>query len=181
MPSQLYTQYKQTVAPALKEEFGYANIMQVPKIEKITLNVGYGRQHKDKAFIDNVEKTLRAITGQSAMHNKAKKSISNFKIREGMNIGASVTLRGDKMYDFLYRFINMTLPRVRDFRGLKRNCFDGQGNCTIGIKEHIAFPEVGADGVDKIHGLQVVITTDADNDKEGFALLDKLGFPFQKK
>ena len=177
----LETQYKDVAVPALKEEFGYANVMDVPKIEKVILNVGYGRHVKDKAFIDMVEKTLTVITGQKPLHNKSKKSISNFKIREGMNIGVSVTLRGKVMYDFLYRFIHLTLPRVRDFRGLKNTCFDGNGNCTIGMKEHIAFPEVSIGSVDKIHGLEIILTTTAKNDKEGLSLLTKLGFPFKNK
>lgn len=181
MESVLYTQYKTNVIPALKEEFGYKNIMEVPKIDKVIVNVGYGKNVKDKAFIDMVEKTLRSITGQSPVHNKAKKSISNFKIREGQPVGASVTLRGKNMYEFLYKFVNLALPRVRDFRGLKSTCFDGKGNCSLGMNEHIAFPEVGTDNVEKIHGLEIVIATTAKNDKEGFSLLQKLGFPFKEK
>lgn len=181
MESVLYKQYKEKVAPAMKEAFGYKNMMQVPKIEKVILNVGYGRHAKDNSFIENVEKTLSAVAGQKPLHNKARKSISNFKIREGMAIGASVTLRGEKMYDFLYKFINLTLPRVRDFRGLNPKVFDGNGNCTIGIKEHIAFPEVSSDAVDKIHGLEIVLVTTAKSDKEGLTLLKQLGFPFKDK
>ncbi len=181
MESVLYTQYKENVVSALKEEFGYKNVMQVPRIEKVTINVGYGRHVKDKSYIDTVDKTLTAITGQKPVHNKAKKSISNFKIREGMPIGASVTLRGAAMYDFLYKFVSLTLPRVRDFRGLKPTCFDGEGNCTIGIREHIAFPEVGMDSVDKIHGLEIVLTTTAKKNEEGLSLLKKLGFPFKEE
>lgn len=177
----LYTQYKRDVAPALKQEFGYTNIMQVPKINKIVLNVGYGRQAKDGAFIDMVEQTLQSITGQKPVHNKTTKSISNFKIREGMDIGMSVTLRGKKMYEFLYKMIHLTLPRVRDFRGLTDKGIDRQGNYTLGFKEHIAFPEVSATGsADKIHGLQVIIATSAKNKKEGLALLLKMGIPFKQ-
>ena len=180
MESALYTQYKDVVAPALKEQFGYANIMQVPKIEKVTVNVGYGRQAKDKAYIENVDNTLRMITGQKPVHNKAKKSISNFKIREGMEIGASVTLRGARMYEFLYRLINLTFPRVRDFRGISPKSFDKQGNYSFGLRENIAFPEINADAIEKIHPLEIVVTTTAGNKEEGFALLEKLGFPFQE-
>ncbi len=180
MESALYTHYKKTVVPALKAEFGYKNIMQVPKVQKVVLNVGYGRNTKDAAFIETLEKTLTMISGQKPVHNKSKKSIANFKLREGMPIGASVTLRGQKMYDFLYKFVNLSLPRVRDFRGLNPMCFDGKGNCALGIKEHIAFIEVSADNVNKIHGLEVCINTTATNDEEGRALLTKLGFPFKE-
>jgi len=177
----LYTQYKTTVAPKLKEEFGYKNVMQVPRIEKVVLNVGYGRRVKDKQFIEQVEKTLTQITGQKPVHNKATKSISNFKIREGMNIGVSVTLRGKAMYEFLNKLINITFPRVRDFRGINPKSFDKNGNYSIGFKENIAFPEIGADAVDNLHGLEVVVATTATNKEEGFALLKGLGFPFRDK
>jgi len=180
MESRLKKQYKEKVAPALKEQFGYKNIMQVPKLKKVVLNVGYGRHLKDAGFIENVEKTLRAITGQSPIHNKAKKSISNFKIREGMKIGISVTLRDQKMYDFIDKLVSVTLPRVRDFRGVSRKSFDKTGNFTLGFKEHIAFPEVTGDSIEKIHGLEVVINTSAKTKEEGEALLEKLGFPFKK-
>lgn len=181
MESRLYKIYKENVIPALKEEFGYKNIMEVPKIKKIVLNVGYGRHIKDKAYIANVENTLKMIAGQNPVHNKAKKSISNFKIREGNPVGTSVTLHGKRMYDFLDKMINITLPRVRDFRGISPKSFDKQGNYSLGFKEHIAFPEIKSDAVDQIHGLQVVITTTAKTDKEAKSLLEKLGFPFKKK
>lgn len=180
MESRLKKQYKEQIVPALKEQFGYKNVMQVPKLEKVIINVGYGRHLKDAAFIENVEKTLRSITGQSPVHNKAKKSISNFKIREGMKVGISVTLRGEKMYDFVDKLTSVTLPRVRDFRGISRKSFDKTGNYTLGFKEHIAFPEIKGDSIEKIHGLEVVINTSADNKEEGEALLEKLGFPFKK-
>lgn len=176
--SQLQEQYKTAVVPVLKEQFGYTNIMEVPRVEKITLNVGYGRHNKDKGYIDNVEQTLRQITGQNPVHNKAKKSISNFKIREGMDIGMSVTLRGERMYEFLYKLINLALPRVRDFRGVSTKAFDRQGNYALGLKESIAFPEVTAESIEKIHGLQIVISTTASNKDEGVALLKNLGMPF---
>lgn len=176
--SVLYTQYKNDILPALKDELAVKNAMQVPRVTKVVVNVGYGRHNKDKNYIDNVEQTLRQITGQQPVHNKAKKSISNFKIREGMDIGMSVTLRGKHMYEFLYRLINLVLPRVRDFRGLSVKSFDRQGNYTIGLKENIAFPEVTAESTDKIHGLQVVISTTATNKQQGIALMKKIGIPF---
>lgn len=181
MKSELYKQYKDKVVPALEEEFGYKNIMQVPKIEKVVLNVGYGKHIKDKSFIENIEKSLTAITGQKVIHNKARKSISNFKVREGMNIGASVTLRGDKMYEFLYKLVNLALPRVRDFRGINPKGFDGKGNYTFGLKEHLAFPEITAEMGDLTHGLEITVVTNAKDNKEGLSLLTKLGFPFKDK
>ncbi|OGH66551.1 MAG: 50S ribosomal protein L5 [Candidatus Magasanikbacteria bacterium RIFCSPHIGHO2_02_FULL_41_13] len=176
--SPLYEQYKK-IQKDLKAELGYSNIMQVPALKKIVVNVGYGRHAKDNAYIENVENTLTSITGQKPLRNKSTKSISNFKIREGMDIGMSVTLRGPAMYNFLYKLIHITFPRVRDFRGVSVKNFDRQGNYSIGFKENIAFPEVGIEAIDKIHGLQVVISTSAKNAKEGQALLSKLGFPFR--
>lgn len=181
MSKQLYKQYIEKVAPALKEELGFKNVMQVPKIKKVVINIGYGRNLKDKPYIENLERTIQVITGQKPVHNKAKKSISNFKIREGMPIGISVTLRGAKMYEFLYKLINIVLPRVRDFRGINPKSFDAQGNYTIGFKENIAFPEIASENQDKIHGLEVIINTSATNIEHGFALLSKLGFPFKNK
>lgn len=177
----LFTEYKTKVVPMLKQDFGYKNDMQVPVIKKVVLNVGYGRHVKDKLFIENVEKTLEKITGQKPVHNKSTKSISNFKIREGMNIGVSVTLRGKAMYEFLYKLINITFPRIRDFRGINQDSFDRQGNYSIGFKEHIAFPEMSSDAIDSIHGLEVVIATSAKSKKEGKELLCALGFPFKEK
>jgi large subunit ribosomal protein L5 len=179
----LLEHFRNVVQPSLKQQFGYKNILQVPKVTKITLNVGYGRQAvaKDNSAIEAIEKTLSQVTGQKPTQRKSKKSISNFKIREGMAIGSAVTLRGNKMYEFLYKFINLSLPRVRDFRGISPKIFDKQGNCTIGIKEHVAFVEASSDSVDKIHGLQVVISTTAKNPEEGYALLKQMGFPFKDK
>ena len=174
----LYEQYKK-IKSELKAELGYTNIMQVPAVKKIVVNVGYGRHVKDNAYIENVANTLTSITGQKPVRNKTTKSISNFKIREGMEIGMSVTLRGPAMYSFLHKLIHITFPRVRDFRGISVKNFDRQGNYSIGFKENIAFPEIGIDAIDKIHGLQVVISTSAKNQKEGQALLSKLGFPFR--
>lgn len=181
MVSRLYKHYKEKVVPKLKEEFGYKNVMQAPKIMKVKVNVGYGKHVKDNAFIDNVEKTLEVITGQKPVHNKAKKSISNFKIREGMKVGASVTLRGERMYDFIDKLVNVTLPRVRDFRGISPKSFDRQGNYSLGLKENISFPEVNSEAIEKIHGLEIVITTTAKIKEEGLFLLKELGFPFKEK
>ncbi len=181
MESALYTHYKKNVVPALKKEFGFKNIMQVPKVTKVVLNVGYGRHAKEGPFIENVEKTLSAISGQKPVHNKAKKAISNFKTRLGMDIGMSVTLRGPRMYEFLYRLIHITFPRVRDFRGLPTKGFDRQGNFTVGFKENIAFPELRIEAADKIHGLQVIVCTTGKNKDQGLSLLRQLGFPFKDK
>lgn len=181
MENALQTIYKKTVAPMLKKELGYRNIMQVPKVVKVTVNVGYGRHAKEAAYIERCEETLRAITGQKPVHNKAKKSISNFKTRQGMPIGVSVTLRGARMYAFLYKLIHLVFPRVRDFRGLPRQAFDRTGNYTVGFKEHIAFPEITSFSPDAIHGLQVVIHTTAKNRDEGVALLSNMGFPLREK
>ncbi|MBI4427464.1 MAG: 50S ribosomal protein L5 [Candidatus Magasanikbacteria bacterium] len=181
MESRLYKKYKQEAAPALKERLGLRNVMQVPELTKVVLNVGYGRFVKETALIEVVEGTLKAISGQKPVHNKSRKSISNFKIREGMNIGASVTLRGKKMYDFVDKLISITLPRVRDFRGLSRKSFDQRGNYCVGFKEHNAFPEVKVESMEKLHGLEVVIGTSAKNKEAGMALLEQLGFPFKTK
>lgn len=180
MENNLYKKYKKEVVPALKEELGLANIMQVPKITKVTLNVGVGKHLKEANYIENVENTLKRITGQKPMRTKAKKAISNFKIRAGMEIGVMVTLRGKRMYDFLEKTINITFPRIRDFRGITDKGFDRQGNFSFGFKENLAFPEVKVEDIDKSHGLEVVIATTAKNKIEGKALLTKLGFPFNK-
>lgn len=181
MKANLYEKYKKEVVPALQKEFGYKNIMQVPKIKKVVINAGIGRFVKEPRYIDNVESTLSKITGQKPMRTKAKKSISNFKIREGMEIGVAVTLRGARMYQFLDKLIAITLPRVRDFRGLSDKSFDRNGNYTMGFKENLAFPEIKAEELEKIHGLQVIINTNAKNKAEGKALLVNLGFPFVSK
>lgn len=180
MKVNLYEKYKKEVVPALQKELGLKNIMQVPKIKKVVLNAGIGRFVKEPRYIDNVESTLGKITGQKPMRTKAKKSISNFKLREGMEIGVAVTLRGARMYQFLDKLISITLPRVRDFRGLSEKSFDKNGNYTIGFKENLAFPEIKADELEKIHGLQITINTNAKNKVEGKALLTHLGLPFVK-
>ncbi len=173
--------YKKEIIPGLKKEFGYKNDLDVPKIEKVVLNVGLGKGLKDASYIENVEDTLTRITGQRPVKTKAKKSISNFKIREGMIIGMKVTLRGKRMYNFIEKLIKVTLPRIRDFRGLPLKSIDKEGNLNIGIKEHIAFPEIKADEIERLHGLEIAIVTTAETKKEGQALFEALGFPFKKQ
>lgn len=181
MTAELRTQYKEKAVPEMMKRFAYKNRHQAPHLVKVVVNVGYGKHAKEKPFIDHVEKTLTLITGQKPVHNKSRKAISNFKTRVGMPIGASVTLRGNGMYEFLYKLIHLTLPRVRDFRGLNPKAGDGHGNYTIGIKEQLAFPEIGQNMSDIIHGLEVVVVTSAKNHVEGLALLELLGFPFKKE
>lgn len=181
MENNLYKKYRKEIVPKLKAELGLRNVMQVPKVTKIVVNVGIGRFAKETNYITNVENTLMKITGQKPVRNKAKKAISNFKIREGMEIGVSVSLRGRRMYDFLEKFLSVTLPRVRDFRGVPDKSFDQSGNYSFGLKEHLAFPEIRVDEVDKIHGLQIIICTTANNQARSKCLLTHLGFPFAKK
>ncbi len=176
----LYQEYKKVVVPKVQAELGYKNTLQVPKITKVVLNVGVGRFVKEASFIDNVEKVLTKISGQKAVRTKAKKSISNFKIREGQEIGVMVTLRGPRMYYFLEKLLKVTFPRVRDFHGISDKSFDRQGNYTIGFKENVAFPEVKMDELEKVHGLQIIIGTNAKNQAAGRALLKAFGFPFTK-
>ncbi|EKD43082.1 MAG: 50S ribosomal protein L5 [uncultured bacterium] len=176
----LYQTYKKEIVPALKQELKLKSVMQVPKISKIVINVGVGRFVKDAGYIDNVEKTLLKITGQKPVRTKAKKAISNFKVREGQEIGVVVTLHGNRMYQFLEKLINVSFPRIRDFRGISDKAFDKQGNYTLGLKENTAFPEVKTGEIDKIHGLEIVFNTTAKNREAGKALLTHLGFPFIK-
>ncbi|MBP6859660.1 MAG: 50S ribosomal protein L5 [Candidatus Magasanikbacteria bacterium] len=176
----LYEKYKKEIVPALMKELSLKNVMEVPKIKKVVLNAGIGRFVKEPRFIDNVEATLSKISGQKPMRTKAKKSISNFKTREGMEIGVAVTLRGVKMYQFLEKLVSITLPRVRDFRGLSEKSFDKNGNYAIGFKENLAFPEIKAEELEKIHGLQIIINTTAKNKVAGKALLTHIGLPFVK-
>ncbi|MDD5071988.1 MAG: 50S ribosomal protein L5 [Patescibacteria group bacterium] len=177
----LKEKYDKKIAPQLKEKFGYKNIFMAPKLEKAVVNVGFGRFNKDSAYIDNIKNNLADITGQKCVLTKAKKAISAFKIREGMVIGAKVTLRGARMYDFVEKLVNVTLPRVRDFRGLAEKSIDKTGNLTIGFKEHLAFPEVSHDSVENIHGLEVIISTTAKNKEESLELLKLLGFPLKRE
>ncbi|MEQ8201690.1 MAG: 50S ribosomal protein L5 [Syntrophomonadaceae bacterium] len=171
--------YKQDITPKLMDKFSYKNIMQVPKIEKIIINVGVGEAIQNPKAMDGAVNDLRAISGQKPVITKAKKSIAGFKLREGMPIGCKVTLRGERMYDFLYRLINVVLPRVRDFRGVSPQAFDGRGNYSLGIKEQTIFPEIDYDKIDKIRGLEVVIVTTAKTDEEARELLKSMGMPFR--
>ncbi|MBI4256798.1 50S ribosomal protein L5 [Candidatus Uhrbacteria bacterium] len=172
--------YKTEVIPKLQTEFGYKNIHAVVTVKSVTLNVGLNAGIKDAKHIETVEKTLARISGQKAVTTKARKSISTFKIRQGMVVGLKVTLRGKRMWDFLEKLIKISLPRVRDFRGLSDKAFDGQGNYSIGFKEHIAFPEIRSDEIELIHGLQVTIATSAKTNQEAKALLTHLGLPLKK-
>jgi large subunit ribosomal protein L5 len=179
MNPRLQTQYQQDVVPALTREFSYDNVMQVPRIQKIVLNIGLGEALQNAKAIDAAVGDLTAIAGQKPVVTRAKKSIANFKLRAGQPIGAMVTLRGARMYEFLDRLINVALPRIRDFRGVSRRSFDGRGNYSIGLREQIVFPEIDYDQVDKLRGLEVSIVTSARNDAEGYALLKQFGMPFR--
>ncbi len=172
--------YYNECVPALKEEFGYTNIMQVPKLEKIVLNMGLGEAVQNPKIIDGAVEELTRIAGQKAVVTKAKKSIAGFKLREGMPIGCRVTLRGNQMYAFLSKLVNIALPRVRDFRGMSPKWFDGRGNYSLGVKEQIIFPEIDYDKIDKIKGLNITIVTSAQTNDEGRALLGLMGMPFKK-
>ena len=173
--------YKEEVIPALTQKFGYTTVMQVPKIDKIVVNMGIGDSIANSKLLDAAVEDLTQITGQKPLVTKAKKSIAVFKLREGMSIGAKVTLRGERMYEFYDKLISIALPRVRDFRGVNPNSFDGRGNYTIGVKEQLIFPEINYDKVLKIRGMDIVIVTTAKTDEEGRALLTYLGMPFAKK
>jgi large subunit ribosomal protein L5 len=179
MPARFQTRYQQEVVPALRREFGYNNPMQVPKIDKIVLNIGLGEALQNAKAVDAAVGDLTAIAGQKPVVTRAKKSIANFKLRAGQPIGAMVTLRGERMYEFLDRLISIGLPRIRDFRGVSRRSFDGRGNYSIGLREQIVFPEIDYDQVDKLRGLEVSIVTTANNDAEGYALLKQFGMPFR--
>ncbi len=177
----LYEMYKQEIIPLLMKQFNYKNMMQVPKLHKITLNMGVGKAAQDHKLLEDAVKDLELIAGQKPAIRKAKKAISNFKLRQGMAIGCMVTLRGARMYEFLDRLINIALPRVRDFRGVSDKSFDGRGNYTLGVKEHIIFPEINVDKVNRIYGMDITIVTTAKTDAEAYELLKAFGFPFRKK
>jgi len=179
MESRLKNHYREYVRPSLQKEFGFGNPHQIPGMVKIVLNVGMGDGAKDQKLLNSVVDELGVITGQKAVVNRARKSISNFQLREGMPVGASVTLRGDKMWHFLDRLISTAIPRVRDFRGFRTRSFDGRGNYTMGVREQIIFPEINYDDVKQIHGMDITFVTSTDKDDEGFALLRELGFPFR--
>lgn len=179
--TRLRAYYAQNVVPALKKQFNYDNAMQIPKIQKVTLNMGVGQAADDKKVIKAAQDNLTQIAGQKAVVTLARKSVAGFKIREGWPIGCKVTLRGDRMYEFLDRLLSITLPRVRDFRGLNPRSFDSRGNYSLGIKEQITFPEIDYNQVDTIRGLDITITTSATNDEEALALLKAFKFPFREQ
>ena len=178
--SRLRDYYKNEVAPALMKKFEYKSPMQIPKIEKIILNIGAGDTKDNAKVIDNIIADLETISGQKAVPTYARKSVANFKIRQGMKIGAKVTLRGEKMYEFMDRFFNLALPRVRDFKGINPNAFDGRGNYSLGIKEQLIFPEIEYDKIEKIRGMDIVFVTTATNDEHARELLTLMGAPFAK-
>ncbi len=172
--------YREEILPALREQFGYANVMQVPGLTKIVVNMGVGEAARDSKLIEGAVKDLTAITGQKPQVTRARKSIAQFKLREGMPIGAHVTLRGDRMWEFLDRLLALALPRIRDFRGLSDRQFDGRGNYTFGLTEQVMFHEINQDKIDRSRGMDITVVTSATNDDEGRALLKKLGFPFKE-
>lgn len=176
--ARLKTMYQQEVAPALMKKFGYKSVMQIPRLDKIVINVGCGDAKDNTKAIEAVVKDITAITGQKAVITKARKSVANFKLREGMAVGVKVTLRQDKMWEFLDRLFNVALPRVRDFRGISANSFDGRGNYALGIKEQLIFPEIDYDKIEKIRGMDIVMCTTAKTDEEARELLKLLGAPF---
>ena len=176
----LKTRYREEIIPALREEFGFANVMQVPGLTKIVVNMGVGEAARDSKLIEGAIRDLASITGQKPQVTKARKSIAQFKLREGMPIGAHVTLRGDRMWEFLDRLLSVALPRIRDFRGLSATQFDGRGNYTFGLNEQSMFHEIDQDAIDRVRGMDITVVTTASNDDEGRALLRLLGFPFKE-
>ncbi|TMW70037.1 50S ribosomal protein L5 [Alteribacter natronophilus] len=178
--SRLKERYNQEIVPSLTEKFNYSSVMAVPKLEKIVINMGIGDAVQNSKVLDKAVEELTEISGQKPVITKAKKSIAGFKLREGMPIGAKVTLRGQRMYDFLDKLIAVSLPRVRDFRGISKKAFDGRGNYTLGVKEQLIFPEIEYDKVDKVRGMDIVIVTTAETDEEARQLLTEMGMPFQK-
>ena len=181
MAARLKERYEKEILKELGEELGYANPMQVPRITKITVNMGVGEAKTDAKALDDAAAEMSVITGQKPRINRARKSIAQFKIREGMPVGCSVTLRGERMYEFLDRLVSIALPRIRDFRGIKRKCFDGRGNMSLGVKEQMIFPEIDYDSITQTRGMDITITTSARNDEDGRALLTKLGMPFRER
>ena len=180
MAARLKETYKNDVFPALKEKFQYENVMEVPKLEKVTLNMGLGEAKENAKVLESAVEEISLITGQRPVVTKARKTIANFKVRAGMPVGAKVTLRGDNMYVFIDKLFNIALPRVRDFKGISKNSFDGRGNYSMGIKEQLIFPEINYDKVETIKGMNIVFTTTAKTDEEAAALLAGLGMPFEK-
>ena len=180
MAARLRETYKNDVFPALREQFKYENVMEIPKMEKVTINMGLGEAKENAKIMESAVEEISLITGQRPVVTKARKSIANFKVRQGMPVGAKVTLRGDNMYEFIDKLFNIALPRVRDFKGVSKNSFDGRGNYSMGIKEQLIFPEINYDKVDTIKGMNIVFTTTAKTDEEAAALLAGLGMPFEK-
>ena len=180
MTARLKTMYDEHVFGALKEKFNYSNVMEVPKLEKVTINMGLGEAKDNAKVMESAVEEIALISGQKPVITKAKKSIANFKVRQGMPVGAKVTLRGDNMYEFVDKLFNISLPRVRDFKGVSKNSFDGRGNYSMGIKEQLIFPEINYDKVDMIKGMNIVFTTTAKTNEEAQALLELLGMPFEK-
>lgn len=180
MSEQLKTLYQETIVPKLKEQFGYTNIHQVPKLVKVTVNRGLGEASQNAKALESSVSEVAIITGQKPVVTRAKKAIAGFKIRQGMPVGVMVTLRGERMYSFLNRLINLSLPRIRDFRGVSPKSFDGRGNYTLGIREQLIFPEVDYDSIDQIRGMDISIITTANTDEEGRALLKEMGMPFRE-
>jgi large subunit ribosomal protein L5 len=178
--NRLQERYKSEIVPSLMEKFSYSSVMQVPKIEKIIINMGVGEAVSNSKVLDTAVEELTAIAGQKPLITRAKKSIAGFKLREGMPIGSKVTLRGERMYEFLDKLISVSLPRVRDFRGISKKSFDGRGNYTLGVKEQLIFPEIDYDKVNKVRGMDIVIVTTANTDEEARELLTQVGMPFQK-
>ena len=179
--SRLQNYYRETIVPQLMEELGFSNGMEVPKVTKITLNMGVGEAVTNKKVMEHAVKDMTAIAGQKPIVRNSRRSVASFKIRDGWPVGCKVTLRREKMYEFLDRLVNVAIPRVRDFRGLNRKSFDGRGNYSLGVKEQIMFPEIDYDQVDAIRGMDITITTNAKNDEEGMALLKAFNFPFKAK
>ena len=180
MAARLREMYKNEVAPALQKKFGYKSVMQIPKLDKIIINVGCGEAKDNSKVVSSIVNDLSIITGQKPVECRAKKSVANFKLREGMTIGVKVTLRGDRMYEFLDRFFNLALPRVRDFRGINPNSFDGRGNYAMGVKEQLIFPEIEYDKIDAVRGMDICFVTTANTDEEARELLTQFNMPFTK-
>ena len=178
--SRLKELYKDEIAPAMAKKFGYKNVMEIPKLDKIVINMGVGEAKENAKLLEAAVKDMETITGQKAVLTKAKNSVANFKIREGMAIGCKTTLRGEKMYEFLDRLVNLALPRVRDFRGVNPNAFDGRGNYALGIKEQIIFPEIEYDKIDRVRGMDIIFVTTAKTDEEARELLGQFGMPYTK-
>ena len=179
-PPRLVEKIRDEIGPELISEFGYSSVMQVPRLEKVVINIGLGEALQNNRAVESATADLALITGQKPVTTKARKSVAGFKVREGMPIGVKVTLRGRRMYEFVDRLVNASLPMISDFQGIPRNCFDGRGNCSIGLREQTIFPEIDYNSIEKIRGMQIVLVTSADSDQEGMRFLELLGMPFVK-